>query len=532
MFFISTLFLIMLAISPHTAGAVHGGGTPGGDRVTGDSNSRGDTQHSNGGGGGGGGSYTSNTSSDCGEKCIPKNLTCTISANKSTVVRADDPKVTFAFSPSTYGYAGTLVGGGQTFTIPNKVSSVTIDTSAVAPTGSNTFTASYKRSDTVYYGKRCWTYGSNGNEACGPYSKIVTNTYTCSIPLTIVDTVTACNDGIDNDDPEDTLADALDPGCHTDLNPNNPDSYDPDDDDETNDKPNLTARVTAPKTGATGTRIAIRGNVINTTPIGIGASVRNVFRARNITTGATTVTVAAFRTTLDPNETVSRAASLVPDTAGTYEVCFIADYNSELDETDESDNRSNPCATIDVRDDISVSVLLDAAIVTSAPIWQSNTLAVTTEDPVKLRMRMRNAASCTVSGFTHTWNNTPPNNIETEDLGILPSGTYTYSVTCIGGNESVDTDNVTVTVSDYVTPTLKVDPALVRREDSTKIIYNLGGRPSCTLTGGSLNTAVTGSGDVTIDSPAILGETTFTLSCADTSPVTAKVRVLPSLDEI
>ena len=36
-----------------------------------------------------------------------------------------------------------------------------------------------------------------------------------------------CSDGVDNDDPEDELADEADPGCHTDGNVDNPDSYDP-----------------------------------------------------------------------------------------------------------------------------------------------------------------------------------------------------------------------------------------------------------------------------------------------------------------
>lgn len=42
-----------------------------------------------------------------------------------------------------------------------------------------------------------------------------------------------CSDGVDNGDPEDELADADDPGCHTDGDASNPDSYDPADDDET-----------------------------------------------------------------------------------------------------------------------------------------------------------------------------------------------------------------------------------------------------------------------------------------------------------
>ncbi|HAS10722.1 MAG TPA: hypothetical protein DCS55_09445 [Acidimicrobiaceae bacterium] len=41
-----------------------------------------------------------------------------------------------------------------------------------------------------------------------------------------------CSDGVDNDDPEDELADEADPGCHTDGNADNPDSYDPTSDSE------------------------------------------------------------------------------------------------------------------------------------------------------------------------------------------------------------------------------------------------------------------------------------------------------------
>lgn len=42
-----------------------------------------------------------------------------------------------------------------------------------------------------------------------------------------------CSDGIDNDG--DKLVDADDPGCHTDGDPTNPGSYDPNDDDETDE---------------------------------------------------------------------------------------------------------------------------------------------------------------------------------------------------------------------------------------------------------------------------------------------------------
>ena len=51
-----------------------------------------------------------------------------------------------------------------------------------------------------------------------------------------------CSDGIDNEG--DGVADINDPGCHTDGNANNPDSYDPNDDDETD------ASRALPTTGA------------------------------------------------------------------------------------------------------------------------------------------------------------------------------------------------------------------------------------------------------------------------------------------
>jgi hypothetical protein len=47
-----------------------------------------------------------------------------------------------------------------------------------------------------------------------------------------------CNDGLDNDN--DGLIDSEDPNCHTDGDPENPESYDPEDDNEDNTKPVIT----------------------------------------------------------------------------------------------------------------------------------------------------------------------------------------------------------------------------------------------------------------------------------------------------
>ena len=56
----------------------------------------------------------------------------------------------------------------------------------------------------------------------------------------------SCADGIDNDG--DGVIDAKDPGCHTDGNADNPDSYDPNDDDETD--VTVESADTLPVTGA------------------------------------------------------------------------------------------------------------------------------------------------------------------------------------------------------------------------------------------------------------------------------------------
>lgn len=56
-----------------------------------------------------------------------------------------------------------------------------------------------------------------------------------------------CSDTVDNADPEDTVADSADPGCHTDGNAANAGSYDPNDDDET-DVPGVLGG-TLPRTG-------------------------------------------------------------------------------------------------------------------------------------------------------------------------------------------------------------------------------------------------------------------------------------------
>lgn len=68
----------------------------------------------------------------------------------------------------------------------------------------------------------------------------------------------ACSDGVDNDDPEDELADADDPGCHTDNDAGNPASYDPDDTSEI-DGAEPTVSASAPAGPAVAAQLPVTG---------------------------------------------------------------------------------------------------------------------------------------------------------------------------------------------------------------------------------------------------------------------------------
>lgn len=60
------------------------------------------------------------------------------------------------------------------------------------------------------------------------------DTVTCTFTNTLEEVPPQCSNGVDDSDSEDELSDMDDPGCHTDGNPENSESYDPNDNDETN----------------------------------------------------------------------------------------------------------------------------------------------------------------------------------------------------------------------------------------------------------------------------------------------------------
>jgi hypothetical protein len=77
--------------------------------------------------------------------------------------------------------------------------------------------------------------GGNMNETNDQITLGLGQSASCSITNTYVPVVYECSDGVDTEGEADELADEMDPGCHTDRDVNNTSSYDPFDDDESNE---------------------------------------------------------------------------------------------------------------------------------------------------------------------------------------------------------------------------------------------------------------------------------------------------------
>src|SRR3989344_660271 len=161
---------------------------------------------------------------------------------------------------------GTIVivknveGEDDTFSFENNFVEGLIQITTVQGTGSETFSGLtpgvYSLAEIVPEG---WDLAS---AVCSDESNPASiglggdETVTCIFTNT-AEEVTQCSDQGDNDDDE--LIDSADPGCHTDNDPNNSESYDANDDDEGNDDDNNTT------TSTSGSRRTSQGRVLGAT---------------------------------------------------------------------------------------------------------------------------------------------------------------------------------------------------------------------------------------------------------------------------
>jgi hypothetical protein len=258
--------------------------------------------------------------------------------------------------------------------------------------------------------------------------------------IPVVDTLTECNDGIDNSDNEDVLIDRLDPGCHTDGNPTNPSTYTPTDTSESNPLPDLVASLMVNATSTLANRVNITPTVINQSAT--YASLNNyIYGWRNLDTTAEAPNCTnashcfthngnAYRRIGSNNYTFTYTAgqsrsitgSFDPTLPGRYQVCIIADRQASVTESSEVNNVM--CKTARVYD-VSTSVPSFSApsfTVTPSRVRKGNTATLTwnTGGRVECMITGTNKESINLMGTSSaSTRSTPPITAET-----------TYTLSC------------------------------------------------------------------------------------------------------
>ncbi len=316
-----------------------------------------------------------------------------------TSVITNQSTVSTGIAFNNFFQVASAANGGGSIT---NISSTPAPMSALGPSGTNTATS-------VQY--MFTTTGVKSVRACADgispgIGSVITESNegnNCSGWVNV--TITAspqCSDGIDNGDPEDTLADTSDPGCHSDGNAGNPASYDPNDNDETdivgtpecsddidnadpedvlvdkldpgcidpntnewdpndNDEtdgaPDLTASSTSPSVAIQGVATNISSTIRNIGIASTGASFTNLFQFDNNadhTTVTATQTVSAGPIAASGNQGVSVSYTFA--TTGTWHVRACADNDASWNQTISESNEGNNCGNW-------VTVTVDPAVV-------------------------------------------------------------------------------------------------------------------------------------------------------------------------
>lgn len=292
-----------------------------------------------GGGGGGGGNGT------IGNLLVPRPQPrpCTLTLG-TTLIASGTPSVALSWAPAPGGNVAlrrSRLGGGRDVLPVSAKATTYTDTTSSLRVGTYTYIVSYSR------GVR----------------------YACTATLTVVDAITECNDRKDNGDSEDALLDQQDPGCHTDGNPTNINSYDSKDTTEANSPPNLKGELTithaTPTTIPRNDRFTLNARAVNQSAtyapsnrLSIGyrrtsdtattcSSFSNIFRRCFVLNGRA-YTVAGYTGNATYLENQSRTLSRVLrlDRTGTYEFCAFADSERVVSESSETDNGN--CTLADI----------------------------------------------------------------------------------------------------------------------------------------------------------------------------------------
>lgn len=477
-----------------------------------------------------GGQAGEHTNSPCGGAICPgpapvvQYYACTLSFDKP-VIQAGTPSLRVSWLP--------VVGTGSLKRAATVLSPITAgmayfdDTSIGAlPPGTYSFTAAYSAGLSYY---------------------------NCSQTLTVVSTLTECNDGIDNNDTEDALIDAADPACHTDGDSSNAVSYNGLLPSETNAPANLVASVKNTGLLVTGSRIYIHGSIKNTASINTANVSDRIIVWRKIGTtcaavsgaqpcisyiGNTYIRIYSGAGLYAPRYGWSTDTSFIPGTSGSYEVCILSDTQNVVFESNESDNVS--CMSFAVTDpSINAPLSVGVSLRTQYPQgpW-INTLLVSPRQKINLAWQpSANAVSCVSLTPALFMLPATRSNIAGTVAGIVAptSGSQVYTVECTDAVGDKARGSATATVRGAVTGplTLTMQPTRVRKGTPAKIVWNTGGRAVCAISGSDNESITVPSVSGSKATAAITAPTVFTISCLDDgSEVSATVNLIPSYQEI
>lgn len=277
--------------------------------------------------------------------------------------------------------------------------------------------------------------------------------YACSVTVKIVKTLTECNDGIDNADPEDSLIDQQDPACHTDGNTTNPLSYDPLRTTETNPAIDLVAHISAPLKINTESAVLATPSEQNT---GTLPATTNTLVSgwRNLTPGNTPscgpsgslcftvngnsyIRMSSYAAAYTPQQTKSDTPfTFTPQTPGMYEVCAVADYYNVISEGIAGEANNTACQPIQVYPS---NIVIPPITATSPLLLTTSPTRVKRGGTATLVWDTGSRTQCTITGTngqilylagTSGASGAPTTPITTETK---------YTLTCIDDNSSVST---------------------------------------------------------------------------------------------
>ena len=335
------------------------------------------------------------------------------------VIASGTPSVHMSWTPASFGNINLYFSGfdlqSRKLNVPDNAIDFTHASTSKLKIGSYAYTLSYQKLATS---SRPTPKPKKGTATSTVSLATIVSfggaTHVCLARLKVVAKLTQCNDGIDNEDPEDTLIDQQDPGCHTDGNPTNPRTYVATSTTEYNLPTNLIATSTLQLKGTNRVRVRdtvpVRATEKNVSAIYAGQNTISI-GWRSATSTATSCgklkadqcfmlngkpysSANSLSGTYTPQQSRTFSASMKFSTKGTYEICSFADSKLQITESSEKDNYN--CVFVFVVDDPLASV--PGPVITGPATLTATPALVRTGGNSTLSWNTGGRVECTLTG--------------------------------------------------------------------------------------------------------------------------------------